>query len=443
MSHNPLTSTKAIWPIAELQDTEFHKRVPGLEVHELENGIKLLILSDKTDRSSYLRVTVNAGSIHQPITNRGISHFTEHMLFQGTEEFGDATALVQHAEDFNLNWNGYTSHNEQEFFVECDNDAESLEAAARHLSQVVLHSSFPEDKIAKEREVVHSERQANMSDPMHFTMEVIANHFYSAEHHPFAGGGIVGEEEKIKAFTRDHALEFWRTYFNPANMQILAVGGRPARDYKKLIEKYFGGAVSQVSWKTNPLIGKSRDTDLHSTSVIKDFNHVNLDVGIYFPNSEISMPSLDYFVLKLASEVLSTRAFLDIRDKQGLAYAVWASTYNLDHGFYWNIGGEFMPTAYKKGREELEKYTQLLIDNPVDNKEFDRVLRRWRSVRWARDARSIATKAADWLFTYGQLMSPEGLHHWYDQLELAKVNKRLQDLLADRQMESIAVGKVK
>lgn len=103
-------TTDAIWPISRLLDPDFHKFVSDCEIYQLDNGMRVVLISDQKDRSSYFRLTVNAGAIHQSPHKRGIAHFVEHMLFQGTEKFASWQEIMDHAKEYNLSWNGHTGN---------------------------------------------------------------------------------------------------------------------------------------------------------------------------------------------------------------------------------------------------------------------------------------------------------------------------------------------
>lgn len=433
-------SKDAVWSVEELIDPDFFERVKGCEIYELGNGLRVVLLNDPNDRSTYVKMLVNAGSIHQLPENRGIAHFTEHMLFQGTKLFSDQRAFMEHAEEFNLSWNGYTNDGSQGFYVESDNDDESVTEAFVHLSELIWNARIPEEKVEKEKQVVLSERKAGMSDPQDFTNEVINNHIYDQDT-PWAGGGVIGSEENINSFNHDSALNFYKKYFHPHNMVLLVVGGREVSFYKRLVDKYFDKEPINDHWDPNPVFDKKRTNANKVTEVEKDFNHVNLFAGYYLhKHTEIKYPSLEFYALRFAANVLSLRIFLDLRDSKGLAYNVGSDFYNYDIGYFFNFAGEFPKERYKEARAAIEDYAQNKLFESVTPVEFKRSLRAFKSIRWAKSGRNVAQHAFNELFFRGQPLSPEATHKYMDQLDVDFVNATVKKFFQGRQMELIAVG---
>lgn len=432
----------SVWPIKhKIIDPEFANRVPDIKMFVLANGMRVLVMCDPKDRGTLAKVLVNAGSLHQDINKRGVAHFVEHMVFQGTKRFPDSRTATDFLNDYNIVNNGYTSHNKQEFYVESDNDIESLQAAFSFLSEVTLRATLPAGKVAKEREVVLAERQASESEPMDVTMEAFTRHIHGDEH-PYGGGGILGTKEEIASFTAADVEKFYRTHFTPVNMLLVIVGGAEEQTYLRLVEEHFASEMTPGEWQENKYVDQPRLAQPHDTKIVKDFQYINSAIGFYFSEIEVPFISPEYFALQVGAEVLNNRVFLDLRDEQGLAYSVGASLHDADHGYFFSMIGEFPNQAYAAARPQLEKYLTSLLTEPVTPDELRRALRRFKSTRWARSARKIAEYVGEWLFEHGQLISPEAFVADYEQIELEEVNSLIQKLLPGRTAEWIEVGKL-
>lgn len=436
-----LPTTNSVWPISQFVDPDFQSKIPDLEVYELPNGLRVILLSDTNDRSSYIELKVNAGAVHQSSSLRGVAHYTEHMLFQGTQKFPTQKAFIDHAEEFNLTWNGYTSFDGQGFWVESDNDDESIDEAFIHICELIWEPLLPADKAEKERDVIFSERQAGLSDPNLFTQEVTNNHLYDADT-AFAGGGIIGSDNDIQNFSHQVVVDFYQRYFRPSNMQLMVVGGRDKEFYRQKIQEYFVRGEKSL-WEVNPMFGRKRSAKPKISEVAKDFNHVNLAMGVYLSEgADLSYPSPEFFALKFATHALSNRVFNELRDEKGLAYSVGCSLDNYDLGFYFNISGEFPKEKYKQARSEVDAYVEDKIFEPITQEEFRNALRYHKSTRWARSGRHVANYFSAQLFNHGQPMAPESSNHFLDQLTLEMVNETTNKLLKDRDLDTIIVGPI-
>lgn len=434
---------QAVWPIPTQIEADFAAKVPGLELYTLENGLRVLLGHDENDRSTFFRMMVNGGALHQSIELRGVPHFTEHMVFRATEEFKDNVAVMDFVQEYNLSFNGFTSQEDQVYYVESDNDLESSTAAAKFISQIVLHPTFPAADADKERDIIMSERKAGMSDPDSVTTEIYTQHFYS-DQHPWGGGDVIGTEADIAQYTVEHCRDFYNRFFIPANMLLVATSSLPKEVMKKLIEQHFDFQAPIVNqWTPNPLIGQVRDTERHDSVVNKDFNHVNLYLGNFLQYTDELQPySLDYFALKLGAQVLSIRQFLEVREKQALAYSTYAYLENMNNGFFFSSHGQFPKEVYAKAKAELLKEHLGLLSRPITETEFRQAKRKLKSVRWADNLRVLATYAGGGLFEKGQLIAPETAHQFYNQLSMESVNATVQKYLNGAELETIAVGPI-
>src|SRR5690606_10567325 len=151
-------------------------------------------------------------------------------------------------------------------------------------------------------------------------------------------------------------------HFTPSNMILMVAGGMPVRTYRKLIREYFERDVpGENGWIENPVRDTQCVVNDEERIVSADFNHVFVSTGYYLPIPQsLDFPSREVSALQLAGYSLAKRIFNDIRDKQGLAYSAYSGMTGMRHGYYFQLYGEFSKDHYKKGRTELEKYTQNL-----------------------------------------------------------------------------------
>lgn len=439
-AENNYLSDQAVWPVAEILDPQFFTHVPNAHFYTLGNGMKVLLMQDSTDRSCKFELYVNAGALHQTAIKRGVPHFTEHMVFRATEKFADNEEITEYAQEYNLDYNGSTGNNRQNFYVESDAESQAADAAANMLSQIVLHPTLPRKFIETERQIVYSEQQAGLSQPEQVAYDEYQRHFHSGQH-PLGGGGIIGEAEVIVQYSHEDVVNFYQQFFFPENMTLVVSGGLPESELRTLIDKYFDVSQGSRAWVTNPLLGQSRDTNPENKVAKYDFNHVTVSVGRYLPKpAHLNFPSSEYFALKVAEHALSTRVFLDVREKQGLAYSVYAHMDNLQHGYFFTLAGEFPKDKYQQGKIELEKYIDNLLTKPITQDEFKRGLRKLKSTRWADNTKAIAGYVGYCLFNWGQLVSPEWMQAHYNELTLEKVNAAIQKVLPNMPVETILVG---
>jgi predicted Zn-dependent peptidase len=431
---------QAIWPLPETLDPEFESKVHNFEFYTLSNGLRVLQTSDPNDRSFNVKVQVNGGAIHQEVGKRGIPHFHEHMVFKGTEKFADKKDLYEFAENFNLSHNASTGYTDQEFYANSDADLESANAACEFVSQVVFHPSFPETEALLEREVVLSERLMYNNEPWDVVGELYARHYFE-EQHPLGGGGVLGSEDEIKEFTVQDVRDFHDKFFHPANMLLVISSQLEGGKMRELAEKYFN-VTKPGEWNPNPIIGLKRATQKESSLIEKDYDATYVYVNHYFPEERIGQMDKEIYTMILLSYVLSKRLYKDLRDSQGLAYAIGSYSDSIYHGRNLVLYGQFGKDKYKKAKEQLVTYVNKLVEEPITEMEFKRAMRNRKSVRWADSPSKILDFIADKYFYRGQFVSPEYTHRYYDQVSLGDLQAFAKDYLKDNQPEIVAVGPV-
>src|SRR3990167_5657084 len=122
-----------------------------MEKYRLWNGITVLFQKNSS-KSVALEVMVKAGSNYENNSILGISHFLEHMLFEGTKKRPDSIIIANEIEKYGAEFNAYTSINRTAFFIKIIN--RHFDAALDILSDMVANPIFREDKIEKEKKVV-------------------------------------------------------------------------------------------------------------------------------------------------------------------------------------------------------------------------------------------------------------------------------------------------
>lgn len=435
-----MPNKNSIQPLPFDLDNKVFEKLPDLVYKEFNNGLRAVFLPNSQSRSFSAKILLNAGAIHQNPTKRGLAHFVEHLMFRSTEKFKDKEELTQYEQDFNLSYNGYTSDTEQSYYVSSDLDEEATNAAANFLSQIVLHPKLEEKYIEIEKQIVLAEKEAGDSQPSQVVWDAFANHFYDNAH-PLSGGSVIGEKEAIAAYTHADVLEFHSKYFTPANMILVMSGGVNLERMQVLAEKYFV-TKAQGTWQQNPFTQRGRIFVETDTNWQREFNHIDTSLGFYFSWQDIPLFSKEQYAIKIIEHAISTRIFLDLREKQGLAYYVGFNHMNMLHGRFIYMNAEFSKKNYVKGRKYLEEYMQNLGSLSLSEAEFKRAMRKLKSTRWADNVHSIASFAASNLFNYGSLTSPEYTHETLQSVTLDFVNNLMPKLFENRKLESIVVGPI-
>ncbi len=214
---------------------------PGVTVGTLENGLHYFIRANhRPENRAELRLIVNAGSVLEDEDQRGLAHLLEHMSFNGTENF-EKLELVEYLESIGMNFgpdiNAYTSFDETVYMLQVPTDDPEIMAKAFQILEDWAHLvSLEDEEIDKERGVVIEEwrlgrgANARMLDRQ-FPILFSGSHY--AERLP------IGKVEVLESFPPDAIRKFYRDWYRPDLMSVVAVGDFDIAVVESAIKEHF------------------------------------------------------------------------------------------------------------------------------------------------------------------------------------------------------------
>jgi len=206
-----------------------------VQTFTLSNGMKFIVLESHGIPNANMYTFWKVGSRNEAPGITGLSHFFEHMMFNGSKNFGpkmfDRTMEAKGGSN-----NAYTSNDltvYQDWFP-----ASSLETIFTLESDRIAHLNIDPKMVASERGVVLSERSTGRENSnFRVLWEEITSVAFTA--HPYQWS-VIGHESDIKAWTQQDQETYFRTYYAPNNAVAVIVGDVKADEVKKLATKYFG-----------------------------------------------------------------------------------------------------------------------------------------------------------------------------------------------------------
>jgi len=208
---------------------------------QLDNGLTYLIRANqKPENRAELWLVVNAGSIQEDDDQQGLAHFVEHMAFNGTRNF-EKQELVDYLEHIGMTFgpdiNAFTSFDETVYNLTIPTDDDETVATAFQILEDWAHGlAFDDEEIDKERGVVIEEwrlgrgAQARVRDKQ---FPVLFKGSRYAERLP------IGKKEILESAPHDVLRRFYRDWYRPDLMAVIAVGDFEPEVMEKLIRKHF------------------------------------------------------------------------------------------------------------------------------------------------------------------------------------------------------------
>lgn len=195
---------------------------------ELENGLQVVLVSDRDADKAAASMNVAVGSGDDPAEREGLAHFLEHMLFLGTEKYPEPGAYQQFIKSHGGSHNAFTAFQDTNYFF--DVEAQFLEPALDRFSEQFAAPLFTAELVDRERNAVHSEFSAKQKEDgrrFYSVKKAASNpgHAFSQ----FAVGNLSTLENTDENPLRPDLIQFWKDHYS-ANLMTLAVYGPQSLD---------------------------------------------------------------------------------------------------------------------------------------------------------------------------------------------------------------------
>ncbi len=281
----------------------------------LPNGLIVLTEEMSHIRSVSIGIWIKTGSRHEDPELNGISHFVEHMVFKGTRS-RSAEDIARQVDSIGGNLDAFTAKECVCFDIKVLD--EHLPIAMDVLSDLVLNPVFDMRDITRERGVILEEIKMDEDNPDYLVHEIFTQNFW--KDHPL-GKPILGTKDTVRRFEQDLLLNYWRRFFIPNNMIISAAGHLDHARIVALVREKFSGLTAgkngfhQAPPKVSPRIIMRNK---------KALEQVQICVGV--PSHPVGHERryAGYILSTVLGGGMSSRLFQNIRERQGLAYAIYS-----------------------------------------------------------------------------------------------------------------------
>ncbi len=280
----------------------------------LDNGLRLITETMPHVRSVTIGVWLMRGSRHESDGRSGMAHFVEHMLFKGTDT-RTAEDIAQAIDSIGGQLDAFTAKEYASYYIKVLD--EHLPLAVDLLADIVLRPSFAPDELEREKKVILEEIKMVEDTPDDLVHELFTQHFW--EGHPLARP-ILGSPETVDSFTSESLRAFFREAYVAPNMIVSAAGNLDHAHLRDLVVRAFeslphdGEALDDTAPRVSPQV-ITRTKDLEQS-------HVCLGTNSY-PQSHDDR-YVSYILNTVLGGSMSSRLFQNVREKRGLAYAVFS-----------------------------------------------------------------------------------------------------------------------
>ena len=336
----------------------------------LDNGITVISEQMESVRSVALGLWFKVGSRDELAHEAGLSHFIEHMMFKGSPSY-DARALSEAFDRLGAQQNAFTSKESTCYFASFID--ESLPEVFELLSDMVTNSSFDEDACTLEREVVIEEIARSEDDPEDQVVDLFYRTLWPKD---TLGLPIGGTRESVATFGQTAGLGYRRRHYIGTNCVVAAAGNLEHDTLVELAQKHladlpqFAGsgdtASGDVFARSVPPMLDSPKRAVH----YKDTEQAHIQIGTTtFPSNDERRHGLS-LLNTVFGGTMSSRLFQEIREKQGLVYAVYSRPHLYQGRSAYAIYAGTRPDNAQKVLNLVDVELQKLADDGVSADEL-------------------------------------------------------------------------
>jgi len=323
----------------------------------LENGLRIITVPMENAKSITVLILVGTGSKYETKNVNGISHFLEHMFFKGTRKRPNTLKISEAIDSIGGEYNAFTSKEITGFYTKVEKS--HFNTALDWISDIFLNSKFEEKEVEREKGVIIEELNMYVDTPTAYVGELWEDLLYGDQP---SGWRIIGEKENILSFNRKKVVDYYKSHYSPSNV-IVCVAGAIQDNVEEKIKKYFSAQGGSASGGES--MGKIKTIEKQSQPKVllhykkTDQTHFCLGVRTY------DMFDKRRYALSLLSIILggsmSSRLFIKVRERNGLAYSIHTSTeHTTDTGY--------LVTQAGIDHKNLEKTIKLILQEYKDLK---------------------------------------------------------------------------
>ena len=334
----------------------------------LPGGLRVICAPGRTD-VVYLGIAVDAGTRHELPSESGMAHFTEHMSFKGTEH-RSARQVISAMERVGGDLNAFTGKEETIYYCTCLQ--QHVHKAIDLLLDIALRSTYPQDEMGREAEVVIDEIESYNDQPSELIFDEFESLLFPG--HPL-GRNILGDAATLRTFRSADMQRFARRLYHPDRMVLYVLGNVDPEKVVRLAAKNATASVGLSHSKEEPFPQQAlADASRGGSHVVreKDTHQAHVVVGAQaFGASDPRQLHLYFLSNMLGGPAMSSRLNLALRERNGLVYTVESvCTAYTDTGLwsvYYGCDAKDRARCRRLVAHELDRLTQ----HPLSQRTID------------------------------------------------------------------------
>ena len=399
-------------------------------IHTLSNGLRIIHAPNQS-AVAYCGFAVDAGTRDEADHEQGMAHFVEHLLFKGTKK-RHAWHILNRMENVGGDLNAYT--NKEETIVYSAFLAEHFPRAVELLADIVFHSTFPQQEIDKEVEVIIDEIQSYEDSPSELIFDDFEELLFP--NHPL-GRNILGKPDLLHQFKSEDALRFTSRYYRPENVVFFVQGNVDFKRVVRLVER----ATADVAPSTESYSRRRPDLYLpRSLTLHRDTHQAHVMIGSRGYDAHDEKRTALYLLNNiLGGPGMNSRLNVSLRERSGLVYNVEANlTSYTDTGvfcIYFGTEHDHVDRCIRLVKKELKR----LCEKPLSTNQLNAAKKQIiGQIGVARDnAESTALGMAKTFLHYNKMDDPQEVFQRIEALTSKELWEVSNEMFAEEQLSTL------
>ena len=332
----------------------------------MENGLKVILEENRTAPVVALQIWAKVGSADERDEEAGMCHFIEHMIFKGTEK-RKVREMAREIESLGGYINAYTSYDQTVYHIAIA--SRYADTALDILADAVQHSTFDPLELEREREVISEEIRMGKDNPSNRLFNQTMSTLF--QHHPYRRP-IIGFDKTVKSITKDQMVSFFKRWYTPNRMVLIAVGDFNLYEMEDKLKKTFK-EFKPSSESLPKRMEEPEQIGVRSVISHENFKETYLQIAFPIPSAtHEDTPGLD-----LLSHILgggeASRLVQKIKLEKGLVHSISASSFTPKDPGLFIIGATLPAENVEKASEAILKEVIRLGREGVTAEELHRI----------------------------------------------------------------------
>lgn len=343
----------------------------------LPNKLEVVLVSDPATEKSAVALSVGAGMLQDPMTQQGLAHYLEHMLFMGTERYPDPAEYAGFMSQHNGTYNAYTWLDITNYMFEINNNV--YDEGLDRFSDFFKSPKFYPEYSDKERNAVNAEQSMRREQDFLAQFELMRRMFGEHPSNRFLAGSLESLSDKPGSKLHDEMLKYYNSYYSANNMKLAMVSNLSLAEMELLALKHFAAIENKdiplpkvTAELDNRLFGNKR---IHYVPN-QDLKQLRLDFTIRDNSAQYAVKPNEFVTYLLGSEMPGTAAAQ--LKAAGLISSLNVSATPDLYGNYGNLSIDINLTDTGMQQREaitavVMQYLELIKQQGVDSKYYSEI----------------------------------------------------------------------